>query len=301
MSHPLTPQIVFAFESFMLDCEARQLRPATLRYYRQQLTWFLTFAVDAGADGPEGITAFIIRSYLASLQHRDLSPASVQSAARAIRAFCNFLVGEEIMDTSPMKRIRMPRADRKKPDSFSKDEVRRLLNVANCWREKAAILCLIDSGCRSSEFVAWNIGDVNIATGTVRVRHTKVRDERTVYLGNKSRQALLKYLVELPDRSPDSPIWQNIQTGERLLPNGLNQMLRRLGRRAGVMPCGPHKFRRTCATWSLANGMSIYDLRKLMGHSDLDMLLHYLDNDAGAAHKAYGAVDASLRNAIASS
>ncbi len=300
MSHPLTPQIVFALESFLLDAEARQLRPATMRYYRQQITWFLAFAVDAGITAPCEISALTIRKYFTDMQHRGLSPASVQSAARAVRAFSNFMVAEEIIGTSPMKRVRMPRVDRTKPDSFSKEEVRRLLKAATTWREKAVILCLIDSGCRSSEFIAWDIGDVNLATGTVRVRRTKVRDERTVYLGTKSRRALIKHLAELPDRSPDSPVWQNLQTGDRLLPNGLNQMLRRIGKKAGVMPCGPHKFRRTTATWSLANGMSIYDLRKIMGHSDLDMLLRYLDNDAGAAHKAHGAVDASLSASVAS-
>ena len=294
MSNTLISEIAFALEAFMLDAEARQLRPSTLRYYRQQLTWFLSYAEDSGLRAVEQVSATTIRSYFTNMQARGLSQASVQAASRAIRAFCNFLVADELLARSPMQRVRTPKADLRKPDAYTQDEMKRIVEAADSPRDKAIVLCLLDTGCRASEFVAWNVGDVNVATGTVHVRHTKNRVERTVYLGTKTRRALLKHLATLPDRMPDTPLWQNTQTGERLLPNGLRQLVSRIGRKAGVTPCNPHKFRRTFATWCLRNGMNVHDLKALMGHSGLEMLMRYMDNDTKSAHKAFGAVDGTL-------
>ena len=84
---------------------------------------------------------------------------------------------------------------------FTPAEVRRLLTAANCARDRAIILRLLDTGCRASEFVQWNVVDVNIMTGTVRVEQTKNRVERTVCLGAKARQSMLKHLAQLPCRS----------------------------------------------------------------------------------------------------
>jgi integrase/recombinase XerD len=222
----------------------------------------------------------------------------VHTAARAVRAFSNFLAAEEFVSRSPMQRVKLPKVDRRKPEAFTPEQVRTLLAAAKSQRDRAILLCLSDTGCRASEFVAWTVGDVNVMTGTVRVVQAKNRRERTVYLGFQARQALLKHLANLPDRSPTAPVWIDQQTFKRLLPGGLGQLLKRIGRRAGILTCGSHKFRRTFATWCLRNGMNIYDLKTLMGHSGLEMLLHYLDNDAQVAHNQYGAVDSLLSKPV---
>jgi site-specific recombinase XerD len=188
----------FALDSFLLDAEARQLRPTNLIFYRQQVGKFLAYVAGTGLQQPQEITAHVIRAYLASLQARGLAPASVQSAARAVRAFCNFLVAEGLLPTSPMQRVKLPKADRRRPVAFTPDEVKRLLAAAPCTRDRAILLCLLDSGCRASEFTAWTVGDVNLATGTVHVRQTKSRAEQVVYLGTQARRALLKHLADLP-------------------------------------------------------------------------------------------------------
>ena len=54
--------------------------------------------------------------------------------------------------------------------------------------------------------------------------------------------------------------------------HGLQSMLARLGRRARVMPCSPHRFRRTFALWMLRDGCDLYSPGTLMGHSSLAVL-----------------------------
>ena len=107
----------------------------------------------------------------------------MQAAARAIRAFANFCVAEGMIDINPMARVRMPKTSERLLPAFSEQELRTLLAATTTQRDRALILCLLDSGCRANEFLAWNVGDVSLTTGTVRVRTTKNRRERTTYLG----------------------------------------------------------------------------------------------------------------------
>jgi integrase/recombinase XerD len=75
-------------------------------------------------------------------------------------------------------------------------------------------------------------------------------------------------------------------------------MLRKLGVAADVQPCNPHCFRRTFALWSVRNGMNLYALQRMMGHSDIAILRRYLalvEADLQEAHARFGAVDNALR------
>ena len=137
-------------------------------------------------------------------------------------------------------------------------------------------------------------GDVNIATGTVQLTHTKNREPRTVYLGVRARRDLLKLYSELPSNAPDQRIWLNVQNDEPLTTSGLGQMLDDLGKAAGGIKCNPHRFRRFFAYQCLKNGMDLHSLKSLLGHSDLTMLMRYvklLEKDLRDASKRFGVVD----------
>jgi hypothetical protein len=80
---------------------------------------------------------------------------------------------------------------------------------ATARRDRAIILVLPDTGLRSSELCALDIGDVEIKTGKIIVRHgpedgSKAGRGRTVYLGNTTRHSLWRYLVTRDDRNTES-------------------------------------------------------------------------------------------------
>jgi site-specific recombinase XerD len=284
---------------FLLDARARQLTDATYRFYRQQLDYFAAYLAAQGVADVRDLTAGDIRAYLAVLQERGLRPNSVHAAARAIRALCHFLEAEGVLVDSPMRNVRMPRLPSEIPPAFTEADLPHLLAACEHTRDKALLLVLLDSGCRASELVALDVGDVDVRSGQVHVRHGKGRKERVVYIGARSRRQLLRYLNERGDPDEDDPLWLSQTTGERLTDAGLRLLLRRLGLRAGVRHCHPHTFRRTFALWSLRSGMNVYALQRLMGHADLQILRRYLalvDEDLQLAHQKYGAVDTALRS-----
>jgi site-specific recombinase XerD len=290
------PTIDFAVESYLLDCQVRNLRLATLNTYRIELHKFASFCRDVGAVDLAEVTPTLLRRYFVSLSARQLKPTSIRSAARCLRAWLNWTAAEDLVTQSPYKHIRLPKEDHHTPDSLTPDEVRRLIAACCTQRDRAIMLCLLDSGCRLGEFGALRVGDVDQVTGAVKVRRlTKNRRDRTVFLGQRARAELSAYLAETPGLSPDAPLWRTKAGG--LTRRGIQSQLKKIGRRAGVR-ANPHRFRRTFATWTLHDGMDIYTVAGLMGHSTIDLLKHYLslsDEDLQRAHQAHGPVDHILK------
>jgi integrase/recombinase XerD len=283
---------------FLLDCDARNLTPGTLRFYRQRLGAFVAYCEQAGACELDQVTASLIREYLAGFIERKASPYYTHQHARTVKAWCNFLVREGLLLTSPMAAVRLPKLPKDVLPPFSSKDVRALLAACDNERDHALVLTLLDSGVRASELLALNVGDLDTATGALQVRQGKGRKDRTVFIGARTRRVLARYLASRGGARPEEPLFVTLTAGGRIAFFGLQSILRRLGNAAGVHPMGAHRFRRTFAIESLRAGMPLPQLAALMGHEGLAVLQRYLrlvDDDLRAAHDAHGAVDRLLR------
>jgi integrase/recombinase XerC/integrase/recombinase XerD len=283
---------------FLLDCEARNLTPATVRFYWQRLGQFVAFLERQRVTTPAGITSALIRSYLASFMERQLSPYYQHQHARCVRTWCSFLVREGVLTDSPMRTVKSPKLPKDLLPPFTPADVRAILDACGEDRDRALVLTLLDSGVRASELLALDVGDVDLLTGALRVRLGKGRKDRVTFIGGRTRKAITRYLWTRADAKPNDPLFVTLTTGTRLKFFGLQSLLRRLGAAAGVDNMGAHRFRRTFAIESLRAGMPLPQLAALMGHEGLAVLQRYLrlvEADLQAAHAAHGAVDRLLR------
>ena len=67
-------------------------------------------------------------------------------------------------------------------------------NTFTGLRDKAIFLSLLDTWARASEFLNINLEDINPITGEIMIRAGKGRKPRNVFIGQKSRKTLRKYL-----------------------------------------------------------------------------------------------------------
>jgi integrase/recombinase XerD len=206
--------------------------------------------------------------------------------ARAVKTFCRWLLAEGLVPADPFARVSMPRLEKRILPALTSEDLGHLLAVASD-RERAVVLCLLDSGLRASEFVGLNVGDVDTRSGSVIVRQGKGRKDRVTFLGAKSRRALLRWLRCKGDRADSSALWTSENTGDRLTASGLLLLCRRLGYRAGVAHCSPHVFRRTFALFSLRAGADLHSLAAMMGHAGVEVLSHYLDLQQDDLHEVH--------------
>ena len=70
--------------------------------------------------------------------------------------------------------------------------------------------------------------------------------------------------------------------------------MRRIARKAGIKQIQIHAFRRAFALSLLRDEIDVFTIQKLMGHSDLQVLLRYLkqnDEDIRKAHQMSSPAD----------
>ena len=303
-SHGLSvlPQtdLLAAVRAFLLDCQARRLSPRTIRRYREELHYLRTWLESHGVRQVTDVNATHLRAYLVHLQESGRNAGGQHIAFRVMRTLLRWYQREYEPEgwRNPIAKVQAPKLSQDPLPPVSIEDVRRMLAACNGHsfvedRDRAAILALLDTGCRSAEFRALNIGDVDLETGAVRIRHGKGGRSRTTFLGAKARKALLGYLRHRRGAAGDSPLWVSVH-GERLSHWGLRRIVARRAARAGIA-CPPlHAFRRAFAINSLRAGVDLVSLQRLLGHADLSVIRRYLaqtQDDLQMAHKKGSPVD----------
>ena len=72
--------------------------------------------------------------------------------------------------------------------------------------------------------------------------------------------------------------------------NGIESAVRKIGEKAGVDNCHPHRFRRTAATWASKRGMKLEHIQRMLGHEEINTTLIYAqvdDANVKASHERY--------------
>ncbi len=267
---------------YILRCEVEGKSERTVRAYRWTLTRFLAALAEDGAPtDPGAVTREDLYRYLA--RFTDLSPDTRHRYFREVRCFFNWLVDSGYLEHSPcrgMKNIRLPQRIVR---PFSVAEVTALLETCGDGpvgaRDRALLMVLLDTGARCSEVVQLDLGDLDLEVWRLRIRFGKGAKQRVVPFAERCREALASYLgVRGEEPGPlfiASDGHGQLREGVALQPNGLKQLLRRLGRRTGIAKVHAHRFRHTFATWAIEHDARELDAQYLLRHSSPIMVRRY--------------------------
>jgi len=275
-----------AYSNFILAREAMYCTPATITYYKKNLGKIIQWLLAHGIDCPEKISKEHIRTILNELKQNGASDSYAHIYARVFRTFVNFMVDEGYI-YQPIK-FDMPRVGKKRLLVLDKEKIEGLLDNCIRQRDKAIILMLVDTGVRISELIHLKWNDIDLEKGIGYVQCGKGRKDRIILFGKRTKKAIRKYKKEV-DSSPDQPLFQ---TDEHKIftYGGMRSMMDRIRQRSGI-DVTPHALRRSFATISTTNGMDLYVLQELMGHSSLEMTRHYVrmtESDLMRAYKKHG-------------
>jgi integrase/recombinase XerD len=161
---------------------------------------------------------------------------------------------------------------------LSVEEVARFWSSFRNARDLAIVGLMLMHGLRSAEVMRLNRDDVLLSEGQLRV-HGKGGKMRFLPLAPETTQLLDHYLrLERPDPCSAAlfVVLKGPARGHRMTPAGLRSLFRHHRRTTGIQKANAHRFRHTFATDMVRAGISLPALMQLMGHSDIETTLHYV-------------------------
>ena len=269
------------FERYLRHHRAAGSSPPTLEWHTQSLGQFLRYLADHGHTGEvEDLAADDLRGFIDALRAKGLAQSSVSTKMCSVKAWGRWLLAEEYVPRDPFAKVKRIRKEDKAKETLTPGEVDRLLAVCDRKRvtgarDFAAMLLLFSTGLRAAEIMGLAVEDVDFDKGLVLVRRGKGGKFRQVPLSRPVEKALLRYLAH-PNRGGEEDSGSLFLTdeGTPLTLGGLQQMFKRRGASAGIH-ANPHKWRHSAAIQYLRGGGRVEMLKTMLGHSTLDMTLHY--------------------------
>ena len=213
--------------------------------------------------------------YLAKYKKDRKSSNSYMNTIRLyLSSFFSWMADKEYVKKNPVKGIHPVKMQKKIPEIFTEEELEKMRQAPTCSRDKAIIEVLYSTGVRVEELSELNIDDVDINNRTVRVKQGKGNKERYTFISAQALMYLKKYINEREDICPALFISMK-SPHDRLSKDGIENVVSKVAKAAGVKKAHPHKFRKTMATNLLRKGMPLEKVSKLLGHQDLQTTMIY--------------------------
>lgn len=263
-----------------LEAKALTVSPNTINDYSRTLARFVSFArpgTDIQAIGPRDIRAF-----LATIPGKK---KTVLNAYIGMASLWSWLLAEGLVADHIVRRVEAPKPDVLLVKPFTQDEIIRLLEHlgTETTRDRAMILFLVDSGVRASELCGIKLSDIRDGFACVLGKGGK---EREVPVSDRTWRAILDYLHTR--QGQHARYLFTTDDGRPYNRHALRKLLWRLGERAAVPNCHPHRFRHTFAVNFLINTGDSITLQEILGHSTPDMVRRYVNlarEDIGKIHR----------------
>lgn len=289
-------QYEWAIERLIFVVGDKPIHQVTIEDLRRFMSWMQTDYVTKG--GKPG----------------KLSPVSIFHAWKALHAFYAWLNTEYQVERIERK-LAKPKFQYPEIKPFSEDEIKAIVKAAEysrlaqtekrlsyrmprptARRDLAIVILLLDTGIRIGEMSRLLVSDANLDSGEIVIRpfRSGIKSRaRTVPIGARTRKVLWKYLALRDLKNDDHYLFVTVDD-HQLVPNAAQHVLRSIGKAAGVLDVHPHRFRHTFAIEYLRNGGDVFTLKKILGHTTLKTVEHYLSlvqADVTTAHRRASPAD----------
>lgn len=225
----------------------------------------------------EQIGPLDIRAYLLDLNDKQYARRTIARRVSALRSFYKFLVRENVLEYSPLAKIRSPKLDKKLPTFLDEFEITELLELPDGkplgLRDRAVLEMLYATGCRVSELVGLTLERVDLGNRFVMLLG-KGDKERLVPVGHTCCEAMRRYYSvrsQLMAKYQQSHEFIFINShGGALTDRSVRRILEKyINMLAMHKHVSPHTIRHTFATHLLEHGADLRSVQELLGHANL--------------------------------
>lgn len=146
------------------------------------------------------------------------------------------------------------------------------------------IVLLLDTGARYSEIANIRWSQIDQPSRSINLWRSKVQNESVIFMTDR--------VAAIFERRASGQIGEHVFTNKAGKARGYSALaIRKALRRAGLHDCTIHTLRHTHATRLIQNGLNVYEVKAVLGHSDIKTTMRY-------AHLEQAAVTQKARDVI---
>lgn len=267
-----------------LEATKATLRPSSAKRYRPILNWLRAFCTDRGIEFVDQFTpdrATELRAMLLMERAdptgntdkvRHAKPKTVNLFIVTYKTLFRDEVAKRHITHSPMAHIRSVPVERARPEFYTKPELDAFFNQRMPEAFREAFMGLLLTGMRFAELANLHWGDIDFNAQLIRIEsrethRTKTRNAvRAIPMDPQLKEMLMRMAAD--PRSPVYPFCTG--EGNQLRERKMLAVCKGIAKRAGITSRAfLHKFRHTFATFAVRNGVSLEDLKELLGHASI--------------------------------
>lgn len=225
------------------------------------------------------VSSFHIERIKKNLLDADRTPRTIQYCFATIRQAWNHARRAGIVSgDSPTSAVKIPKIDNQRQRFLTDKECNGLLEELKKHSEityRMALLSL-DAGLRFSEVSGLQWQDIDLIRETILLRDTKSSKNRTVYMTDRIKAML----SGMPKAGPDSLVFPD-RNGNRIkhVSKTFDEAVASMGLNKGIdddrLKCVFHTLRHTHASRLLESGADIFQVSKMIGHSNVQTTMRY--------------------------
>ena len=263
------------FECYMRHKWRLNHKPRTLASSFTSVRLFLSYYGKSGKREIEKIERVDLEGFIEQEQDRGLRISTVRTRLACIIAFLHFLMEQDIVAGSLLKRgikLKLPDV---LPRAINPSDVKKLLCVIDDIRDRALFLLLLRTGIRIGEALGLRLNDLDIKGRKVHLfEGEKNSIGRVVYLSDDALFAI-KLWLRRRNKSQEF-IFYGKSNGHLCYSTG-RSLFAKYVKRAGLDQKGytVHCLRHTFASELLNAGMRLECLQQLLGHQDIEVTRRY--------------------------
>jgi integrase len=250
--------------------------PKTLTLYRAILTRFLCVVRNISLPelNPQHIDRYkserlkTLKARGKQEEHQKVSPISVNVELRMLKAAFNTARRWKLLDSNPFEGVRLAEVPEHEPLYFSAGDFERLVGcIKENWLKEIVILAVL-TGMRRGELLNLRWQEVDLQSRLIRIQSTptfktKQGRKRVIPLNDTAF-----YLLQ-SKHGKDTSDYVFTLNGKQVFDGWLTHAFKKAVRRAKLEMTGLHfhSLRHTFASWLVQDGVSLYEVQKLLGHS----------------------------------
>jgi len=254
-------------EKMQQDMVIRNYSPRTIEAYQWHVRQFMQFY----PQGLDSIGEEEIRRYLYHAKSvKKYSSSNLSQSFSAIKLlFCDTL-----KMPLELKSLKGPRRGRKLPVVLSGEEIKQLFAAVDNVKHRLILMTAYSAGLRLSEVIHLKVSDIDSSRMLIRVEQGKGKKDRYTLLSEPLLYRLRDYwrlyrprLWLFPGHDPNKP----------LCDTSIQKVFQRARLKAGIRkPASIHTLRHCFATHLLEQGVDLFTIKELLGHSTIMTTLQYL-------------------------